>query len=102
MRAAVLVEGLPFGSVEGEEHQPFQPCLNCSKPCVKACPVHVFDGMGSVDLRACADNRHAGECGHGCDARRACPVGAAERYGEEEERFRHAYSLFTMRRHFGL
>jgi epoxyqueuosine reductase len=102
MRAAILIEGLPFGAVEGGEHPAFQPCLKCDKPCVTACPVGVFDGLGAVDLRACAEHRHADRCGHGCDARRACPVGADERYGEVEERFRHAYSLFTMRRHFEL
>jgi hypothetical protein len=53
-------------------------------------------------MRACAEHRHAGHCADGCDARRACPIGADARYGPVEERFRHAYSLYSMRRHYGL
>lgn len=102
IRAALLIDGQPFGDIGEEEHQPFQPCLSCQKPCVSACPASVFDGMGSVQLEVCANHRNVGNCRHGCDARRACPVGATSRYGSDEERFRHAYSLFTMRRHFGL
>jgi len=98
----VLIAGTPFGDVEAEEQLPFQPCLNCDQPCVRACPVQVYDGRGGARLDVCAEHRHIGHCKTGCDARRACPVGADHRYGPEEESFRHAYSLFSMRRHFGL
>lgn len=102
IRAAVLIEDAPFGAVEAEEQLPFQPCLRCDQPCVRACPVGVYDGLGAARLEVCAQHRHEGHCGSGCDARRACPVGVVHRYGVDEEGFRHAYSLFAMRRHFGL
>ena len=102
LRAALLLEGQPFGAVPAEQHVPFQPCSTCDRPCVQACPMEVYDGFGGIRTDTCATHRHEGQCGSGCDARRACPVGAAARYGPEEERFRHAYSLFSMRRHFGL
>ncbi len=62
----------------------------------------MHDGKGGTNLRACASHRHGGGCVSGCDVRRACPVGAQHRYDPDEESFRHAYSLFAMRKHFGL
>lgn len=103
LRFALLLEGMPFGRLKDAElADAFQPCRNCSKPCIKACPALAFDGQGGQSFEACAHWRHAGGCSGGCDVRRACPVGAAYRYGPNEERFRHAYSLQMMRRHFGL
>lgn len=103
LRAAILLRGEPFGAIEPRPRDPkFEPCSGCAQPCVRACPVGVFDGRGGIDLETCANHRHPGNCATGCDARRACPVGSEHRYGFDEERFRHAYSLYTMRRHFGL
>jgi hypothetical protein len=103
LRAALLLQGEPFGSLDDRSlGDSFSPCVDCAKPCVQACPVGVHDGRGGADLRACASHRHHGNCEGGCDVRRACPVGAQHRYDSAEERFRHAYSLFAMRRHFGL
>ena len=103
LRAAILLRGEPFGAIEPPlRAAKFEPCSGCDQPCVRACPVGVFDGRGGIDLETCANHRHPGNCATGCDARRACPVGSEHRYGADEERFRHAYSLYTMRRHFGL
>lgn len=102
LRAALLLDGQPFGAVPLEQDEPFQPCSTCDRPCVPACPVGVYDSNGGMQLEVCASHRHAGHCASGCDPRRACPVGAEARYGPEEEAFRHAYSLFSMRRHYGL
>jgi hypothetical protein len=103
LRAALLLQGEPFGSLDDRSlGDSFSPCVDCARPCVQACPVGVHDGRGGADLRACASHRHRGNCAGGCDVRRACPVGAQHRYDSAEERFRHAYSLFAMRRHFGL
>lgn len=102
LRAALLIHGQPFQAVACEQQQPFQPCLRCDRPCVAACPVQVFDGAGGRDLQRCARHRSTGNCAHGCDARRACPVGAEYRYSETEESYRQAYSQFQMQRHFGL
>ncbi len=104
LRAALLLRGEPFGPLV-EHHPPtssFAPCNDCARPCVQACPAGVHDGMGGTDLKACATHRHRANCLSGCDVRRACPVGAQHRYGPDEESFRHAYSLFAMRKHFGL
>lgn len=102
MRAALLIEGAPFGALpEVEEETPFEPCLSCAQPCVSSCPVEVFGGFESPDYRACAEHRHGGGCGTGCASRAACPVGADMRYGAVEEEFRHAYSGFMLRDHFG-
>lgn len=103
LRAALLLVGEPFGPLSDRSlGDAFAPCNDCSKPCVHACPAGVHDGLGGTDLRACASHRHVGNCDGGCDVRRACPVGAQHRYDANEESFRHAYSLYAMRRHFGL
>ena len=103
LRAALLVRGTPFVPADADgQSLDFAPCLSCAKPCLRACPVGVYDGLGGVALERCAAHRHAGGCDGGCEVRRACPVGARHRYGPVEEAFRHAYSLYSMRRHFGL
>ena len=102
LRAAVLARGEPFGPPELRPRpEPFEPCLTCSKPCVAACPVGVFDGHGGANFRACGDHRHKSGCSTGCEVRRACPVGAHNRFGPAEENFRHAYSYFALRREYG-
>jgi hypothetical protein len=102
-RAALLVAGTPFGTDWKKPVPPaFQPCATCARPCVDACPVQVYDGRGQMHLHQCARHRHTGGCAHGCDARRACPVGAEHRYGPVEEAFRHTHALAAMRRHYGL
>ena len=97
LRGVLLLEGHPFGAVDAKPST-YDPCTPCAKPCVTACPAAVFDGKGSVDLARCASHRLGGGCETGCDARRACPIGSDARYGADEEAFRHAYSLFAMRR----
>jgi epoxyqueuosine reductase QueG len=103
LRAALLCAGLPFGPVaDASIARTWQPCCNCSKPCVAGCPTNVHDGSGNSDFHRCAVHRDAGNCDSGCSVRRACPVGAEYRYGPKEEAHRHAYSLFAMRKWFGL
>lgn len=101
LRAALLVEGMPFGLPERSGAEPFQPCLTCHRPCLIPCPVGVFDGQGNADFVACGRHRHRGGCATGCDVRRTCPVGVKHRYGPEEERFRHTYSYYTLRKVHG-
>jgi hypothetical protein len=66
------------------------PCDACvARPCLTACPVGAFTTDG-YDVAACAAHiaMPAGaDCMAGCRARRACPVGAAHRYGAEEAGF---------------
>jgi hypothetical protein len=103
MRAALLLPGTPFGPMsDASIVDTFQPCTSCGQPCVSACPIHVHDGFGHADFRRCAVHRSASNCMSGCSVRRACPVGSDQRYGAEEEAHRHAYSLFTMQKWYGL
>jgi hypothetical protein len=67
------------------------PCEICAaKPCLSACPVTAF-GADGYDVEACvrhiatASGRDCME--HACRARRACPVGAASRYADDQARF---------------
>jgi hypothetical protein len=67
------------------------PCETCAdKPCLTACPVGAF-GDGGFDVDACVGHIIApagADCmTAGCRARRACPVGAAHRYGEDQANF---------------
>lgn len=66
-------------------------CASCDgQPCLQACPVQAYTGEAFV-VQACADHLHSGrgeECMQGgCLARRACPVGAAQRYTPEHAAF---------------
>ncbi len=67
------------------------PCESCEvRPCLSSCPVGAFR-PGAFDLDACRGHvlSDAGwECREqGCLARRACPIGAEFRYGEDQARF---------------
>lgn len=101
LRAAILVDGLPFGASPSPPLE-FEPCTRCSRPCVTACPAHIdSDACGRPRVEDCAVFRVDGGCNDGCPTLRACPIGATHRYGREEERFRGAYAGFAMRRWLG-
>jgi ferredoxin len=67
------------------------PCESCAaRPCLAACPVGAFTARG-YDVAACRAHV-AGASGvacmeAGCAARRACPGGAAYRYGPAQAAF---------------
>jgi len=52
------------------------PCTNCSKPCLTACPVNALSAKSGYDLKACHSYLDTlPDCmTQGCAARRACPV----------------------------
>ncbi len=103
VRGAILVDGMPFGSVaDASITDRFQPCCTCNRPCVSACPAHVHDGAGNQDVARCASHRHAGNCEPACGSRAACPVGAGHRDGPGEFAHRHVHPLGELRRNFGL
>ncbi len=61
------------------------PCTSCAgRPCLTACPVDAF-AAGGYDVAACAgylSRPEGADClARGCLARRACPIGEADRYG---------------------
>ena len=67
------------------------PCESCSgRWCLKTCPVGAFADAG-YDVAACVGHLESAvgaECmGAGCQARRACPVGAEHAYGLEQASF---------------
>ena len=50
VRAALLVDGMPFGPVpDSALTRKFQPCCGCAKPCVTACTPGAVDGIGGRD-----------------------------------------------------
>ncbi len=75
------------------------PCERCAgKPCLAACPAGATRVTG-FDVAACCAWRLAldSRCATDCPARRACPVGAAERYGEAQMTHVYAASLASLR-----
>ena len=78
VEAALLVEGSPFGAInEGAQFAGFQPCSTCAQPCVATCSSLAIDLHGRVTRGRCGDPRRGGGCADSCDARLACPAGAA-------------------------
>ena len=66
-------------------------CAQCDgQPCLSACPVQAFS-VGGYDVDRCATHLQRPEgqpCTQtGCQARRACPVGAQHRYAPEHAAF---------------
>jgi hypothetical protein len=67
------------------------PCESCTgRWCLKTCPVGAFSDAG-YDVAACAGYLRSAagvDCMEmGCQARRACPVGADHAYGPEQANF---------------
>lgn len=67
------------------------PCATCAdKPCLSTCPVRAFE-PGGYDVEACAthvaSDRGADCLGHGCRARRACPIGRDYVYAPAQAEF---------------
>lgn len=67
------------------------PCDTCSgRWCLKTCPVGAFSS-GDYDVAACAGylkSPAGGDCiAFGCEARRACPIGAEHAYVAEQASF---------------
>jgi hypothetical protein len=103
LRAALLLDGKPFGACpDASIADSFQPCCNCPRPCVPACPAEAHDGHGQADLKRCATHRHEGGCAVGCCSRGACPVGSEHRDAPDEAAHGHAFHLPVLQRWFGL
>ena len=102
VRAALLVEGMPFGAVpDASITDRFKPCCTCDRPCVTACPPTVHDGRGNSDRGRCAEHRSSGGCLSGCESRMACPVGREHR-DDGPTLHAHSMGLRTVQRWFGL
>ncbi len=63
------------------------PCPGCPGHCAQACPGGAFP-EGSLDIRKCATfHRRSDRCLGQCEARLACPEGAASRHGALQHRY---------------
>lgn len=90
----LLIEGRPFGPVaDASIAERFQPCCNCKRPCITACPGEVHDGDGEVDEGRCIEERKRGACADACLVVRSCPVGAGEAMPASVEAERHRFDL---------
>ncbi|TAL00293.1 MAG: hypothetical protein EPO08_14120 [Rhodospirillaceae bacterium] len=76
------------------------PCESCAtKPCLSACPVGAFSPIGPahLDETKCkgflASPRGQDCLSRGCQARRACPIGAVHRY-DSGQAFFHMRSFY--------
>lgn len=76
------------------------PCATCAgRPCLDACPVGAFSET-DYDVEACVAHvtSGGGDCaGHGCRARRACPVGTEYAYEPAQAAFHMAGFLRLLR-----
>ena len=103
VRAALLVEGNPFGDIpDASMTDRFKPCCTCHKPCVSACPPAVHDGEGHSDRSRCASHRNAGGCDAGCHSRMACPIGSEHADEAGLPLHVHTVDQRTMQRWYGL
>lgn len=82
LRAAILTDA---ALAPGHPRTDASPCTGCHAPCTRVCP-GAAPGPGGFDVARCAAVRAADpRCALRCDARRACPVGAAHRYEPGDE-----------------
>lgn len=103
VRAALLLEGEPFGPVaDAALPSSFKPCCGCDKPCVSACPPRAIAGDGGKDRRRCAEYRFTGGCEDGCRVRQACPMGAEHADLPEHPLHAHSVDKATLARRYGL
>ncbi len=91
-RFALLTDALPELAEHLSEtvNDSAADCVDCSQPCLSACPVDAFTGQQYL-YKTCAEflasepNHH---CNHfGCAARRACPVGEEYLYPAAQAAF---------------
>jgi len=103
VRAALLVEGHPFGEIpDASITDRFKPCCTCSRPCVEACPPKVHDGAGHSDRERCATHRDDGGCDTGCHSRMACPIGTDHADTDGMPLHAHTIDQRTLQRWYGM
>ncbi|MFN3241735.1 MAG: hypothetical protein ACE37K_09510 [Planctomycetota bacterium] len=103
VRAALLIEGRPFGQVDDASiTDRFKPCCTCDRPCVEACPPKVHVDLGRADRERCASHRDDGGCETGCGSRKACPIGTEHADGDGMPLHAHTIDRRTLQRWYGL
>jgi len=69
-----------------ERHALGNLCLDCSAPCVDACPAQAVHTEQSFNVQACYEYRkpESSQCHSHCAARRACPIGKQHQYSQAQ------------------
>ncbi|MEO6593459.1 MAG: hypothetical protein ABIP94_01755 [Planctomycetota bacterium] len=89
MRAALLVDGQPFGPIaDASITERFQPCCSCAQPCVSVGPNVGQANVGQASFGQTGveqngvkarDSEPCGDHGASCGSRSACPIGSEHR-----------------------
>ena len=61
-------------------------CINCSAPCVTACPASAVSLSNAFNIESCATYRLQtdSDCADTCHARYACPIGREHQYSDAQ------------------
>ena len=97
--AFLTTAGLPLTEKMGGS----SPCHTCTdKPCFSACPAGAVQGVGRLDLPACAGYRLQAQspCQDRCLSRLACPIAPEHRYPMKQVNYHYRHSLNSIRRYF--
>jgi hypothetical protein len=78
----------------------FDPCPECSKPCISACPASTVSEK-AWEWKACMNFRLSNDtCTTNCTSRRACPFGKEHQYSEQQLAYHHSFVLKSIREYF--
>jgi epoxyqueuosine reductase QueG len=98
LRGAIISD-LEFAQYD-EPLSSFNPCPECSKPCISACPANTVSENG-WDYNACMKFRLGDDtCKDNCSSRRACPYGKEHQYSEEQLAHHHKFVLKSVREYW--
>jgi epoxyqueuosine reductase len=98
LRGAIVTD-LEFAYYD-EPLSSFNPCPECSKPCISACPANTVSENG-WDYNACMKFRLSDDtCRDNCTSRRACPYGKEHQYSEEQLAHHHKFVLKSVRKYW--
>jgi epoxyqueuosine reductase QueG len=98
LRGAIVTD-LEFAHYD-EPLSSFNPCPECSKPCISACPANTVSENG-WDYTACMKFRLSDDtCRDNCASRRACPYGKEHQYSEEQLAHHHRFVLRSIRKYW--
>ena len=90
----LIITDLEFGHYD-KPLDGFNPCPDCSKPCITSCPSSSIGEVVGWDHNKCIDYWvESGDCINGCYSRIACPYGAEHRYSSKQMTH-HQKSVFS-------
>ncbi len=78
----------------------FNPCPECDKPCIGACPANTISHAG-WDYVSCMNFRiNDDTCSKRCASRVACPYGAKEMYTDEQLDYHQNHVLESIKKYY--